>query len=129
MKRYKASIALISILVITGFTLLLALTMSEVNSTRSLSSLNTSTQNESLYGAEGCLEEALLRLEEDPSFTSETLTFSIGKTCTITATGTNPITVNVEMNYDTYMENYSAQVTLVQNGSANNIHLTSWEEI
>ena len=129
MKGPKASVALISVLIITGFTLLLALAMSELNATRSLSSLNSSTQNESLYAAEGCLEEAIARLEADPAFTGEVLTFSTDKTCTITVTGTNPITVNVEMNYDTYMENYSANLSLIQNGSANNIHLNSWEEI
>lgn len=129
MKPIKASIALMSILIITAFTLLLVLTMSEVNVTRSIQYLNTSTQNESLYGAEACLEEAMLRLEQDPTFTSETVTFDTDKTCTITVSGSNPITVNIEMNYDTYTENYSAQLTLVQNGSAYNIRLDSWEEI
>lgn len=129
MKIHKASIALISIIILTGFTLLLALSMSEINATRSLGSLNSSTQNESLYAAEGCLEEALLRLEADPSFTSETLSFDTDKSCNISVSGTNPITVNIEMIYDTYMETYSAKLTLLQNGSANNIYLDSWGEI
>lgn len=118
-----------SILIITGFALLLVLTMSEVNVTRSIQYLNSSTQSESLYGAEACLEEAMLRLEQDPLFTSETITFDTNKTCTITVSGSNPITVTIEMNYDSYTETYSAQLTLVQNGSAYNIRLDSWEEI
>lgn len=129
MKSPKASIALISILIISAFALLLVLAMSEVNVTRSFNYLNTSTQHESLYAAEACIEEAIIRLEADLTFTDTTLTFDSNKTCTITASGSNPITVNIEMNYDTYTENYSATLSLTQNGSANNLHLTSWQEL
>lgn len=129
MKNHKASIALMSILIISAFTMFLVLTMSEVNVTRSYNYLNTSTQNESLYGAEGCLEEAIIRLEQDMAFTSGTITYSAEKTCQITVSGTNPLTVNIEMSYDDYTQNYSAELNVVEDGEANNIHLSSWQEI
>jgi len=129
MKNHKASIALMSILIISAFTMFLVLTMSEVNVTRSYNYLNTSTQNESLYGAEGCLEEAMISLEQDTTFTSGTITYSAEKTCQITVSGTNPLTVNIEMSYDDYTQNYSAELNVVEDGEANNIHLSSWQEI
>jgi len=129
MQNRKASIALMSILIISAFTLFLVLTMSEINVTRSYNYLNTSTQNESLYGAEGCLEEAIIRLEQDPTFASETITYDTNKICEVTATGTNPITVNVEMSYDNYTENYIAELGIIEDGEAHNIHLNSWEEL
>lgn len=90
--------------------------------------VNNIAGESSYYGAEGCFEEAVMRVEEDSSFTSETITFDWG-TCDIIVTGTNPKTIDVTIAQGDYSETYQASVDITVNGHATNASLSSWEEI
>ncbi len=126
--KQTGSIALISLLVISAFTLILGLAMAENSISTGYQHLNNVSSETSYYGAEGCLEEAVIRIEADSSFTSETITYDWG-TCDIVITGTNPKTVNVTITQDNYSETYQAVIDITLNGHAINTSLSSWEEI
>ncbi|KKT76735.1 MAG: hypothetical protein UW70_C0014G0001, partial [Candidatus Peregrinibacteria bacterium GW2011_GWA2_44_7] len=65
-----ASVALISLLIISAITLLIALGISEVTFSNSAQTYNYQLEKEGYYAGEACLEEALHRLERDPTFTA-----------------------------------------------------------
>lgn len=130
MKHPRASIALISLLVISAMTLVLALGMSEVTISKSYQYFNNHSDKMGYYVAEACLEETLIRLEEDASFSGETLTFDADTNCTISVAGTGATrTVSITTVYLTYTQNFEAEVSLVQAGQATNASLSSWQEI
>ena len=126
--KQKGSIALISLLVISAFTLILGLAMAENSISTGYQHVNGVSGETSYYGAEGCFEEAIIRLENDSSFTSETISYDWG-TCQIAVSGTNPKTVDVTITQGDYSETYQAMVDLTVNGHATNASLSSWEEI
>lgn len=127
--RHKGAIALISMLVITAFTLILVVSMSDANSASLDEYLNTATAHDLYYDAEGCLDEALLRTEEDTSFTGTTLTFDSGTSCTATVSGTTTKSIMIVVQNGDYTENFHAQASLTQTGQANNLRLLLWESL
>jgi hypothetical protein len=128
LNKQTGSIALISLLIISAFTLILGLAMAENSISTGYQYVNNTSGEASYYGAEGCLEEAVIRIENDSSFTSETISFDWG-TCQIVVTGTNPKTVDVTITQGVYSETYQATVDITVNGHATNASLSSWEEI
>jgi len=130
LKTQKGSIALISILVIAAFSLILAVGMSEVNISTSYQYLNNTANTGGYYLAEACLEESIIRLEEDSSFSAESLAFSNGDSCTVSVTGVNPKTVAISTTYATdYLQNFQATLELSTNGQVTNATLSNWQEI
>lgn len=130
MKKTRASIALISLLVISAFTLVLALGMSEVNISKSYQYFNNTANKSGYYIAEACLEESIIRLEDDTSYTGGTLTFNADTNCTISVAGTgNTRTITLSANTITHTQTFQASIDLVTNGQANNANLSDWNEI
>jgi len=74
--------------------------------------------------AESGIENALLRLLRDPSYTGETLTVGDG-TVEITVTGTNPKIVTAVANINSHTKTIEAEATFT-NGV---MTVTSWKEI
>lgn len=127
--QHRGSIALMSILIISAFTLIVVLGMSQTNILTSLQWQNTTSDKKSYYMAEQCLEEGLRRLKDNTSFTNETLTFDGGDACVVSVTGASPKTITVTTSYGSYQQSYSGQVTVTQSGTANNIRLLNWTKI
>ncbi|MEK7146205.1 MAG: hypothetical protein AAB802_03400 [Patescibacteria group bacterium] len=118
-----------SILLISAVTLMLVVSTSEISVISGEENLNLTLGQEQYFFAEGCLEEALLRLENDSTFTGTTLSYSADQSCSITVSGSNPIEVNIVVNNGAYSETYEAQIDSITQGSAINLHLADWEEI
>lgn len=126
---HKGAVALVSILIITAFTLVLAVSLSDANRATSDQYLNNVMINDLYYAAEGCLDEALLRTEGDTTFTGTTLTFTDGTSCTVTVTGTTTKTMTIVVQNGDYTENFVAQAAVTQSGVANNLRLLSLEAL
>ncbi|MBP9718559.1 hypothetical protein KBD59_04675 [Candidatus Gracilibacteria bacterium] len=132
MKRIKpihGSIALISILIISAFTLILVVGMSETNILTSTYWLNANASKNTYYGAESCLEEGMKRLKADAAFVTTTLTLDAASSCTITFAGGAVKTISITAQYDNYTQHFSGQASFTQNGTANNVILLSWGKI
>ena len=127
--RPAASISLISILVISAFTLILVVGMSVTSISTYDQSFNTEASNTAYYAAEGCLEEALIRLEGDSSFTGTTLTMDADTDCTISVSGGAPYTLSISVNFLDYTQTFEAEVSLTQSGQIYNSELLRWEEV
>lgn len=79
----RGSIALISLLIISGFTLIMVLAISESSVSSYQQQSNSDADRSSYYAAEACLEEAITRIESGTGFTGETLEFSSDLRCVI----------------------------------------------
>lgn len=79
--------------------------------------------NEALDVAEAGVENALLRLLRDPSYTGETLTVGSGS-ATITVTGTNPKTITSLG----IVGSHRRTIQAVASDSAGVLTVTSWRE-
>ena len=121
----KASIALISLIIVSAITLLLVLGMADTNISTAYQHVNTQANKAVYYAAEACAEEALLRLETDMNFTGTTMLIDADTTCQITAT---PSLITISVNYLEYTQTFRAEVDIVQDGEANNIELQLWEK-
>ncbi len=121
----KASVLLMSVLVIGIFTLFLALSMAEVNLSTGYQVLNSTENHHSYYAAEACLEESLLRYERDASFTGASFAVDAETSCTSVLSGSQ-ITVTVS-NGD-YAEDFVATFSTSVNGLVTNVDLSSWKE-
>lgn len=128
MKSRRASVALVSVIIISAFTLILVIAMSEINISTSYQLLNSDANKLVYYNAESCLEEALVRLEKNTSFTNATLSFANASTCQISVSGDQTKTINIIVNYLDYTQNFEAQAIITQNGEANNIRLSNWKK-
>lgn len=127
--NHKGAVALVSVLIITAFTLVLSVALSDANSAASDQYLNNATMHDLYYVAEGCLDEALLRTESDTAFTGTTLTFADGVSCTVSVAGTTTKTMTITAYSGDYTENFYAEAALTQNGVANNLTLLSWKSL
>jgi len=95
--------------------------------------LQTGFQNnlsaQSLSLADGCLEEAMLRLRREASYTGGTLTIG-NDTCTNVVTGaggTRTIISTATIN-STIIREIRAEVSIVATPTGNTVTLTDWEE-
>lgn len=124
--KSKGSIALISMLIISAFTIILVVAMSEINISTSQNYFNSNGDKMAYYTAEACLEEAIIRLEKNTAFTSEILTFDSDTDCTITA---NSTTVNITANFLNFIQTYQGTIQITTSGQANNVKLLNWKQI
>lgn len=122
----SGSIALISVLIIAAFTILIVLAMSEVNISTSYEYFNNSENKTAYYTAESCLEEAIIRLEDNPAFNLGTITFDTDTSCNISVANNQ---ILIEVTHLDFAQNYQADISLTSNGQANNIKLLNWQEI
>ncbi len=129
MNNARASISLISLLVISALTLILVVAVSIAGSSNYDQSFNFDSTKTSYYTAEACLEEALLRTEQNSGFTSTSLTVDSDTDCEVTVTGTNPKTVTVTVHFLDYSQTFRATVSITQAGQIYNSDLLTWEEI
>lgn len=125
----KGSIALISILIITAVLMIITVSMAEVNISTGYNYLNNQSNTESYHIAESCLEESIVRLERDNTYTGGTITLG-SSSCTSSISANLPNhTITISVTHGDYTQNYSASTYMLSQGGENNIDLLSWEEI
>lgn len=129
MKSHKASISLISLLVISAVTLILVVAGSVNGISNYDQAFNFEAGKSGYYGAEACLEEALFRTEQDSTFTSTTIVLDADTDCSVTVAGINPKTITVTVNFLDYSQTFQATVQVTQSGQIYNSELLTWEEI
>ncbi len=130
MIKKHASTALISILIIASFTVLLVLAASEASISNSYKYTNKTSSQITYYTAEACMEEAVLRLENDITFAGTTIILDEYTTCTIVVTGEAPNkTITITSNYLEYTQTFEANLELSDVGEIYNSELVNWEEI
>lgn len=124
----KGSIALIGVLIISAILIILTIGMSESNLSLMDQYFNNESTQNMYHIAEGCLEETILRIEDDVSFTGTTLIMG-DVTCVSSVTGTTTKDITLVIDYLNYIQNFSAQITVTTNGQANNVELLNWGKI
>lgn len=127
---YKArgSIALMSVLIIMAMVLIMVTGMSEANISTMYSYLNNESTQIASNGAEGCLEETLIRLEDNIDFAGGSFNIVDDVTCTTVVSGGAIKTITINVTYLNYTQNYSAEVEIITIGHANNASLISFEK-
>lgn len=124
----QGSIALMSMLIISAFTLILVVAMSETNLSTSYQYLNN-VSNKSAYSiAESCLEESLVRLEADATFAGTTLVFDSNSQCVSVISGSSPKTIAITVVDSDYQQTFLGQAILTASGQAVNATLLDWKE-
>lgn len=126
LNKPRGVVALISILIISAITILLVLGMSEISISSSYQAANNSAGKSSYYAAESCLEEALIRLKNDPTFSSAIIAIDNDLTCSLSVSGSS---VTIISDYLDYSETFQADISLTQVGETSNIQLLNWHEI
>ncbi len=128
--KKNASTALISILIIASFTILLVLAASEASVSNSYKYANNDSTQVTYYAAEGCLEEAISRLESDLAFVGTTIDIDEYTSCEIDVEGEDTTkTITVTANYLDYSQTFQANLEFTESGAIFNSHLVNWNEI
>lgn len=127
MKRNTTSQAGQSLIMLLVFiTMAITITTGAVTVTL-LNSRSTTTWyqgEQTLQVAEAGVENAIIRLLRDPTYTGETLTVDSG-TATISVTGTSPKTITVEALSGTFKR----RIQVIGSFTNNTFSITSWKEI
>ena len=129
MKNQRASISLISLLIISAFTLILVVSASISGISNYDQSFNFESSKVSYYAAEACLEEALFRTEQSSTFTGTALSLDADTDCTVLVTGSNPKTITITVSFLDYIQTFEATVSITQTGQIYNSELLTWKEI
>lgn len=125
MTHRPASILLMSVLMVSAFTLVLVLALSELQISHSYSILNEQESSRSLYAAEACMEDAVYRYELDSSFTGGSIVIDDQTTCESSISGT---TVTVIVTDGVYTSGYQASMNSTTVNLVHNLHLIQWIE-
>lgn len=116
--------ALVTLLVFTVIAMIIssaAITMMMVN----ITSTSQSTQgNQTLYLAESGIENGIIRLLRNPSYSGETLSLNNG-TVVVTVTGSGPYTIRSIATKG----NYSRTIEATLSYTNNVLSVTSWIEV
>lgn len=122
--KNKGSVALVSILVIMAVSLAIALSINLGSISELKMGFSESKSSESLFGADGCVSESLIRLAWDSSYTGGTLDFG-GGSCIITISGSGSTrTIDVSSMVDDLTRKIQVGVTL----SGSSVTIDSWRE-
>ncbi|MBI4234888.1 hypothetical protein HY604_01155 [Candidatus Peregrinibacteria bacterium] len=124
----KGSVALVSIMIISAITLIVVISMTEINYSTSSQSLNSNSDKTAYYVAQACLEEATIQLEADLSYSAGTLNFDADTTCDISVTDNGQKNVTITVNYLDYSSTFNATFSYEQSGEATNLHIINWSE-
>jgi len=125
----QGSIALISVLIIATMLIIVTVGMSEINTLTAHQYMNTNSNTSTIYLAEGCLEEAISRIEDDIDFSGTTLTMDENSSCTIAVSGAATKTIDISTTFYEYSQNYQAEILITTQGQANNSSLSKMERI
>jgi len=127
----RGSIALISILLITSILLIVVTGMAEAHMSILFQSNDNVMGKHSYYGAESCLEETIRRLELNTAFTGTTINEDAATYCSTAVTGSGNVKdISVtDVENGVYTQQFEGEISITQNGTANNALLTGWSKI
>jgi type II secretory pathway component PulK len=125
----RGSIALISLLIISVISMVLVVGAAETSISTSYQYLNNSSAKVAYYLAEGCLEEAITRLEDNSDFTTTNIPLTTDSKCTVNVSGTSIKTVTIDVENYNYKQTFEATLTLTSEGVVNNADLSAWKEV
>lgn len=125
MTSRPASILLMSVLMVSAFTLILVLALSELSISHNYTILNEQESSRSLYVAEACLEDAVYRTELDSDFLGGAIVIDDQTDCVSTVNGTQ---VTVVVTDGVYYVTYLASLEVDAVNLVNNLHLIQWIE-
>lgn len=122
-KLKKGYVALSIVLILTAVILGITVTVAQLGIGEGQSSLSLSKGEDVLNFVEGCMEDALLKLRSNISYSGGSITRPEG-TCSITVTTAGPLyTITATTGTTTYKRTVQAVVT-----RTSAIILTSWKE-
>lgn len=122
----RGSVALTGILLITAVLMIVVLSISEANISAAQRQMNNESKKLTYYGAEACMEEVMIRLKRDPSFTGAEMMLNETQNCKISVLNSYAV---VEIEYASYERRFEVDYELTTDGHANNIKLSNWREI
>lgn len=121
-------IAFTTILIVSAVTLAIAVSVSLLGITEANTSLGFKKGQETLKIAEGCGEEALLRLRDDSSYSGGSLTVGDGS-CAITISGVGSSkTIDITATIIGPPE-YVKKIQISAKRIGNSINIISWQEV
>lgn len=129
MKKFKASIALITLIVISAVSLILVAGVSVASISNYESAFEQESARTSFYAAEACLEESLIRLEADNSFAGTGLYLDADTSCSSVVSSGSPYVISIQVDFLNHSETYQAEVELTNSGQIYNSELLTWGEI
>lgn len=123
-------VALTSVLVVSALVLFVATSISLLGIGEAKSSHDYYKGNETLKIAEGCMEEALLRIRKDSSYSGTGSTITIGNgACTISISGTGAdrtATIEAEISGQPL---YRKRLEVNLKVTGNSVNIISYEEV
>lgn len=121
-------IAFTSLLVISAIVFAIAISVPILGVTEANNSLGFARSQAALKIAEGCNEEALIRLRDTVTYTGGTLSLGQGS-CTISVSGTgSDRTINIQAELNT-QPNFVRRTQTVVKRTGNSINIISWNEV
>lgn len=121
-------IALISVLIISAVTVAIVLSIPLLGITESRSALGFKKGQEVLKIAEGCVEEALLRLRDKANYSGGSLNVGDGS-CTISISGTgSDRTVDITATLSVPPD-YVKKLQITAKRIGNSINIVTWQEV
>lgn len=125
-KNQKGISAIITIVVLSVVGLLIAYSVFLLGLGELEMGYDLQQGNETLYLADGCMEEALRRIRVDDTYSGDTLNLGDGS-CIITVSGSGSArTITVTSTIGNYNKKIEADLSLSGNGK---ITIDSWQEL
>lgn len=125
MKKYKDGyVAIISVLIIGALVIAVAITISLLSIGEGQSSLSLTSGEDSLQLAEGCMEDALLKIRANSAYAGGTITRPDGTSCSVTVSQSG---ADYTVTAQTTGTKHVRKIQAVVNRGAS-ITLTSWKE-
>jgi hypothetical protein len=130
MKKQQGYIGIVTVLIVTAITLTLGVTIALLGINEAIQGYEIDQGQEVAQKADGCLEEAYLRLKLDSGYTGGTIPYVDGS-CTVTvAGGGSSRTITSTVTIGDYTRTIQGVASLVSNVAANSegVDSTSWQE-
>lgn len=121
----KGYIALIAVLIITAVTLAISLSMNTVSIGETESGLIKQQSAQSFAFADGCMQEAYLRLKRDNSYTSGNLNVEDGSCKISIAKASGDYIITVDSNFNNIGRRLESAVAII----GNNLTVQYWKEL
>ena len=130
MKETKGYIGIVTVLIVTAITLTVGVTIALLGVNEAIQGSQIDEGQEVAQKADGCLEEAHLRLKLNPGYTGGSIPYLDG-TCTVSVSGVGAArTITSTLTLGEYTRTIQGQISLVTNAAvdAEGIDATSWTE-
>jgi len=128
MLKQKGTIALISLLIITAVALAIGLSLNLLGLDEMRMGFRESKSSEAFYGAESCLEEALMRLKRDANYSGGTLQIGNGSCNIVITVNGSQRTITVSGTVNQLIRKIQTVVNVLNDGTTFGTENISWQE-